>query len=130
MTALPTDLRGVVDRWVAAEGAGDAAALNAVLHDRFLFAGPYGYLLDRAAWLGRFTEGSRYVARYTSFSFVADRPARVVRDTALVVGTQRQTGTAQGEVIDGEFRGTLVLVRDPDWQIVGVHLSLPRPPSP
>ena len=130
MPGLPADLREVVDRWAAAEQAGDAAVLDAVLHDRFLFVGPYGYLLERAAWLGRFTEGDRYFARYTSFGFVPEGPVRVIGQTALVVGTQRQTGTAQGEVIDGEFRGTIVLVRDPHWQIVGVHLSLPRPPSP
>ncbi len=52
----------------------------------------------------------------------------MVADTALVVGTQRQTGTHQGEVT-GAYRGTLVLVRDPGWLVVGLHLSLPTPPG-
>ena len=48
MSTLPAELRQVLDRWVDAELAGDAAALGTVLHPQFLFAGPFGYLLDRA----------------------------------------------------------------------------------
>lgn len=127
MTHLPEDLQSVVDRWVEAELAGDAARLDAVLHTEFVFAGPYGYLLDRRAWLARFTPDDPHATSFSTFSFTPDIPARVVGDTALVVGTQRQTGTHQGEVA-GAYRGTLVLVRDPTWLLVGIHLSLPEPP--
>jgi hypothetical protein len=125
---LPPFLQAPLERWVAAELAGDAAALDAVLHQDFLFAGPYGYLLDRRAWLDRFTSGDPHATTFSTFTFTPDVPARVVHDTALVVGTQRQTGTHQGEVA-GAYRGTLVLVRDPGWLIVGLHLSLPSPPE-
>jgi hypothetical protein len=47
LSTLPAELQQVLDRWVAAELASDAATLGAVLHPQFLFAGPFGYLLDR-----------------------------------------------------------------------------------
>lgn len=128
MTAmLPVDLRRVVERWAGAELAGNAAALDALLHRKFLFAGPFGYLLDRQEWLSRFTLGDSRYTTFTEFGFTPDVPARIIRDTALVVGTQHQTGTFQGETVDGQFRGTLVFVRDPDWLLAGIHLSLPEP---
>lgn len=126
----PTDVHQIVDRWVAAERDGDPGALDLVLHHQFVFAGPYGYLLDKAQWLSRLTPGSRFYAVFDTFSFTADVPTRVIGDTALVVGTQRQTGTAQGERVDGRLRGSIVLVRDPDWLIAGLHLSLAEPPTP
>lgn len=122
-----------VDRWAAAERAGDQDALDAVLHGDFLFAGPYGYLLDRRDWIARFTPGDPKYTRFTAFTFTADVPTRVVGDTALVIGTQRQSGVFQGDDITGHHRGTVVLVRvvaDAPWLIVGLHLSLPEPPEP
>jgi ketosteroid isomerase-like protein len=65
---------------------------------------------------------------FTSFGFAVDIPVRIIGDTALVVGTQEQTGTHQGELVDGQFRSTVVLIRDPSWLIAGMHLSLRRPP--
>lgn len=128
-STLPTDLQRQVDRWAAAELAGDPAELNEVLHAQFVFAGPYGYLLDRQEWLARFVSGDRHYTEFSSFTFTADIPARVIGNTALVVGTQRQTGGHQGEPVDGQYRGTLVLVRDPDWLVAGLHLSLREPPD-
>ena len=131
MTAmLPTDLQRPVDRWAAAELAGDPSALGAILHEDFVFAGPFGYLLDRQQWLARFVPGDSHYTAFSAFTFSADIPARVIRDTALVVGTQRQMGTHPGEAVDGHYRGTLVLVRDPHWLVAGLHLSLPEPPEP
>lgn len=126
---LPPDVQEVVDRWAAAELQGAAVPLEAVLHPDFVFAGPYGYLLDRAEWLSRLTPGTRYHAVVTALTFEADIPARFIGDTALVVGTLAQAGAAQGEPYDGRYRATLVLVRDDRWRIVGLHLSLREPSS-
>jgi len=128
MSTLPAELRQVLDRWVAAELAGAAAALGTVLHPQFLFAGPFGYLLDRAQWLARFTAGDRYHTVFTSFDSTVDIPARIIGGTALIIGTREQTGTHQGEPVNGQFRSTVVLIRDPSWLITGIHLSLRRPP--
>jgi len=129
MPVLPADLQQVLDRWAAAELAGDAAQLGAVLHPAFLFAGPYGYLLNRTQWLSRTTPGTQYYTTTNSFAFTVDIPARVVGDTAVVVGTVAQVGTAQGEPYDGRYRVTLVLSRHREWRIVGIHMSLREPPG-
>lgn len=124
------DLQEVVDRWAAAELAGDAASLDALLHPEFLFAGPFGYLRTRQEWLDRFTPGDPYLTEFTSFTFTADRPARILADTALIIGTQQSAGIHQGERFDGRYRATLVLIHDWDWLIAGMHLSLREPPDP
>jgi hypothetical protein len=85
--ALPMDLQHQVDRWAAAELAGDPAELDAILHERFVFVGPYGYLLDRQEWLARFVPGDRHYTVFSAFAFTADIPARVIGNIALVVGT-------------------------------------------
>jgi ketosteroid isomerase-like protein len=126
---LPTDLQRQVDRWAAAELAGDAAELEAILHEQFVFVGPYGYHLDRHEWLARFVPSDRHYTVFSTFAFAADIPARVIGSTAIVVGTQRQTGIHQGEPVEGRYRGTLVLVRDSDWLLAGLHLSLPEAPG-
>ena len=94
-STLPTGLQRSVDRWAAAELAGDPVGLDAVLHEQFVFAGPYGYLLDRQEWMARFVPGDRHYTVFSAFTFTADIPARVIGDTALVVGTQRQKGVTR-----------------------------------
>lgn len=128
-STLPTDLQREIDCWAAAELAGDPVELDKVLHAQFAFVGPYGYLLDRQEWLARFVPGDRHYTVFSTFTFTADIPARVIGSTAMVVGTQRQTGVHQGDRVEGHYRGTLVLVRDPDWLVAGLHLSLPEPPA-
>ena len=124
------DLQDVVGLWVAAELAGDASGLDAVLHPEFVFAGPFGYLRTRQGWLDRFTPGDPYQTAFTSFAFAPDGPVRVLGDAALIIGTQQSAGVHQGEPFDGRFRATLVLIRDQDWRIAGMHLSLRDPPEP
>ena len=126
---LPADLQQVLDRWAAAELAGDAAELGGVLHPAFMFAGPYGYVLNRTEWLSRSIPGTRYYATTSSFAFTEDVPARFFGDTGVVVGTVAQVGTAQGEPYDGRYRVTLVLSRHREWRIVGIHMSLREPPG-
>lgn len=110
--AIPRNLQQVLSVWEAAERAGDAPALDALLHPQFLFVGPFGFLLDRQQWQERFTSGD---LRSTSFAFTPDTPMRHFGTTTVAVGTQDQTGTHQGQPVDGQFRGTLVLVLDTIW---------------
>ena len=127
--ALPADLQDVVSRWAAAELGGNATSLDALLHPEFLFAGPVGYLRTRQEWLDRFTPGDPYLTEFTSFTFTADRPARIFADAALIIGTQQSSGIHQGEPFDGRYRATLVLIHDGKWRIAGMHLSLREPPD-
>ncbi len=126
---MSPELQRAVGRWAAAELHGDAAELDAVLHSDFVFAGPVGYLLDRAEWLSRLTPGTRYHAVATALTYTADIPARILGETALVVGTLAQAGVAQGEPYDGRYRATLVFVRDDGWRLTGLHLSFREPPG-
>ncbi|WP_165845781.1 nuclear transport factor 2 family protein [Streptacidiphilus pinicola] len=114
-----------LDAWASAELAGDAAALEPLLHERFRAVGPFGFLLDREQWLKRFADG----LAYSAFSFSADEEAREVGGVTFVIGTQQQQGTYQGHRTDGAFRVSLALTGGPQWRLVGIHLSLRTPPT-
>lgn len=120
---VPT-IESFLDAWAAAELAGDAAALEPLLHAQFRAVGPFGFLLDRQQWVKRFAGG----LRYSTFSFTPDVEAREVAGVTFVIGTQEQTGTYQGRPTDGAFRVTLALTGGPAWQLVDIHLSLRTPP--
>src|ERR1700759_1465426 len=47
----------LVQRWTAAEQRNDAGALDGLLADGFAGVGPFGFILTRDQWLGRFTNG-------------------------------------------------------------------------
>ena len=114
-----------LNAWAGAELAGDAAALEPLLHEQFRAVGPFGFLLDREQWLKRFADG----LDYSAFAFTPDVAAREVGGVTFVVGTQEQTGTYQGHPTDGAFRVSLALTGGPAWQLVGIHLSLRTPPE-
>ncbi len=122
-TARPA-IEGRIDAWVRAELAGDSDALSGLLHPDFLGVGPFGFLLDRGQWIGRFAAG----LRYTAFSFTPDVPPRSVGAAIVVVGTQRQRGDHQSQPLDAEFRATLLLAPGPDQLLTGIHLSPRYPP--
>src|SRR6516164_9827569 len=99
-----TSLDESITAWVRAEHAPDTISLDALLHPEFLGVGPYGFVLDRQQWIGRFEGG----LRLDTLDFHPDTEPRMVGTAAVVVGTQTQEGTHQGRPIDGAFRVTLV----------------------
>ncbi|SEL99166.1 nuclear transport factor 2 family protein [Streptacidiphilus jiangxiensis] len=111
--------------WAAAERSGDAAALDGLLHQEFRGVGPFGFVLDREQWLRRFADG----LHYSEFAFTSDFDIREVTGTAVVIGTQVQSGSYQGRPTDGSFRVTLILTGGPQWRLLGAHLSLRTPPA-
>jgi hypothetical protein len=115
-----------VQAWASAERSGDAAALEAVLHQEFLGVGPFGFVLDREQWTDRYRSGD---LQHRSFTFTPDMDPRRFGGVAIVVGTQEQQGTHQGRPIDGAFRVSLVLVGEADWRVAAIHLSLRNPPG-
>jgi len=105
--------------WAAAEGANAPERLDPILADDFKGVGPVGFVLPKAAWMKRYTDG------LTNEAFaIEDLDVRQTGDLAIGIGVQAQAGTVQGRRIDGRFRATLVAQRRDDaWRLVGVHLS-------
>ncbi len=114
-------ITSLVQRWVDAELAGDAAAMDTLLTDDFIGVGPVGFVLNRAQWLGRHESGS---VRNHEFS-VTDLHIRVYNDTALVSATETQRTTARGFENNGSFRLGIVAVLQETWKIAHIQFSGP-----
>lgn len=117
-----------IDRWVEAELAADTAALDALAIGEFALVGPVGFVLDRAAWLGRYAGGGLVT---TSLSFT-DRQPRILGGVAVVIGTHEQGGSYAGRPNDGRYRVTQIWVDAADGpRLAGMQFSpLPPPPAP
>ncbi|MEV8630061.1 nuclear transport factor 2 family protein [Streptosporangium sp. NPDC051023] len=114
------DVLELVGHWAAAEGAGDAVALDGLLAADFVAVGPRGFVLEKEQWLARYRTDA---LRNTAFRFEHPQ-VRDYGDTAVVVGTQIQEATFQGNDAGGRFRVTLVAVRHGErWLVAGAHLS-------
>jgi uncharacterized protein (TIGR02246 family) len=112
----------LVQRWAAAERAGDAAALDALLDADFVAIGPRGFVLTREQWLDRYRSG---VLRNQAF-VVENAHVRDYGDAAILVGVQAQQTTHQGRDVSGRFRLSQVAVRKGGrWLLAGLHLSGP-----
>lgn len=113
-------------RWVDAEQAGDATALDALSTPDFTLVGPLGFVLDKTRWLDRYRTGD-----LTTHTLAWEQvEVRGYGDAAVAV--HDQTASHQGNRVDGRFRATHVLVRDPQgrWRLAGVHLSpIGAPPA-
>jgi hypothetical protein len=89
--------------------------------DDFQLVGPFGFVLDKAEWLDRYSSGD--------FSTTAlswhDVDVRVCGDAAITVGTQTQEPAYQGTPSNGDFRVSHVFVRrGGDWAMANIQLSL------
>jgi hypothetical protein len=115
------ELTEVLDRWAAAELAGDQAMLDGLLTDDFTGVGPLGFLLPRQAWLGRHAPNG---LTYDSFTLEDVQPRTYGDDTAVVVARVVQPGSYQGNPVPEQARTTIVLVRvDGAWKLSTVHFS-------
>jgi ketosteroid isomerase-like protein len=120
-------VRQLGEQWAQAEVAGDTVALAAMVTDDFRLVGPFGFILDRQQWLDRYDSG-RFVTTELNWH---DVEIRAYDNAAVAVGTQTQRAAYEGTPNDGSFRATHVLVRrDGEWAIAGIHLSLTDPPLP
>lgn len=133
-TGITDDRAAILDlgrRWAAAEVAKDLGTLEAVAHPDLRLVGPFGFVLDRQQWLDRYRPGQLDTIELTW----DDVEVRVLGDTAISIGRQRQKVSYQGRPNDGDFRITHIFVRDPaagdGWLIAGIHLSpIMQPGSP
>jgi len=120
MAGTTTLLLDLVDRFTAAELAGDIDFLNQTLAADFNAIGPRGFMLTKEQWIDRFESGD---LTHQSYDW-SNLNIRLYGDTAIVTGCQSFTGQHKGRDIEGNFRGTLVFVTiDGQWQIAGLQLS-------
>ena len=119
------DILALGARWARAEQDADTAALSEIAAADFALVGPFGFVLDKAQWLERYTTGGLKTS-----SLVWDEvQVRDFGQTAIAIGRQTQQATYRGQPADGEFRVSQVFVRDGDrWALASLHLSLAAPP--
>ncbi len=115
------------EEWVAAELRGDADDLAAITADDFVGVGPRGFTLTKEQWLARFRSGD---LRHESFA-LNEVAVRRYGEAAVVNGRQVQRTQFQGNDVSGQFRVTLVFVRQADgWLLVSWQASGPIPDAP
>jgi ketosteroid isomerase-like protein len=117
----PTDdITAFLTNWTSAERSGDAAVLDSLLTDDFVGVGPLGFVLPKAAWVGRHQSGDLV---YETFA-VDEAQTHAHGNFVLVVARHVAKGAFQGHPIPEAVRATLTLVRELDtWQLAGLHLS-------
>lgn len=106
-------------RWAAAEVRGDTAELDAMTTDDFTMVGPVGFVLDKAQWLARYSDG--LVTKQLNWE---DVHVREYGKAAVSIGTQDQVLDVRGNPVNGKLRITHVFVQvDDQWRIAGLQLS-------
>ena len=106
--------------WTVAEQAGDTLALEQLLTADFYGVGPLGFILPRAAWLARHSQGD---LAYAAFS-LEEGQTRVLGPVAVVTARNNTRGTYRGHQIPEADRATLILTRDAgSWRLAVIHMS-------
>lgn len=118
-------IEALVERWCAAERDGDVESLGDLLVDDFVGVGPVGFVLDKAAWLGRFDQGLSYQELG-----VDDVVVRCHGDAAVIVAHQHADGSSGDEPLPVDLRMSVTVVdgQPGEPRIASMHYSFIRPP--
>lgn len=121
------DVIQALNGWAAAELHGDAAYLERALVNDFVGIGPLGFMLTKQDWLARHQSGD---LRYAAFT-LDEVKVRMYGETALVTCRQIQQATYRGTNVPGQFRVSLVFVRQGEqWRLANLQLSaIGQPPT-
>ena len=117
---IEQELEQSVMEWAQAELNEDPEFLDKFLADDFIGIGPFGFLLTKAQWLARYQTGD-----FKNESFeLTNLQTRFYGDTAIVIGQETAQSSFQGNPAGGNFRVTLVCVRQNGvWQLTNSQLS-------
>jgi hypothetical protein len=101
-----------------AELHGDAESLDALLADDFQSIGEQGYVLNKAQWLGKFTEFA-----YTSVES-SDVEVCFYGHAAIIRCVQRSHSTWRGQEMALTVRVSQTWVELPEgWRLAGIQFS-------
>jgi ketosteroid isomerase-like protein len=124
-------LRGAADEEIVelerrlrtAQLSADVAALNVLVSEDLLFAGPDGSLASKAQDLDAHASG---VIRFRAHEPEELRVRRVSEDCAMTSLRARLRVEVSGTEVTGVFRYTRVWVREEDgqWRVAGGHVSV------
>jgi hypothetical protein len=110
----------LVGQVVDAERQSSADLLDGLLAADFVLVGPLGFVVARDQWLQQYRNG---FLEYTALD-IHDQQVRDYGTAAIVIGTQVQRATYQGDDASGQFRITLIAVQEGNrWAVAGMHLS-------
>lgn len=119
-------LEKLVNEFAQAELNEDTEVLDKLLADDFVGIGPRGFLLTKEQWLARYRGGD---LKNESFE-LAELQTRFYGDVAVVIGLETTKSTYQGNPTGGNFRATLIFIRQSgEWRLAGSQLS-PTPDKP
>jgi len=117
---MSATIQELTDAWLAAEQGADPIALSDVLAENFANVGPFGFVLDKPAYVNRYASGDLQNHRFD----LSDISIRQFGDTAILICTSQIEMRWRGEPRQGQYRMTQVLVHtDGDWKIAGMHTS-------
>jgi hypothetical protein len=122
MTAqhAPQTVLDLISQLVDAERQSSADQLDDLLAPNFTLVGPLGFVVPKDQWLEQYRNG---FLKYTALD-IQQPQAREYGQAAIVIGTQVQQATYQGNDASGQFRITLIAVHQADrWRLAGMHLS-------
>ena len=115
---MTVDISGLQRAFDQAESSGDTSSLNGLLADDFRSIGEQGYVLDKAQWLGKFTDFS-----YASLES-SDVEIAFYGHAAIVRCIQRSQSTWRGQQMALTVRASQTWVELPDgWRLAGVQFS-------
>ena len=120
-TPTQTEIKALLDQWAAAELAGDADAVAAVLTDDFVGVGPVGFVLNREQWAARHRSGDVDNREFQ----ISDLAVRLYDATAVIVAALTQETTARGHDTSASFRLGIIARNDGTWRIAHIQFSGP-----
>lgn len=115
---MTSDINRLVRAFDEAEAGADTAALHGLLTEDFKSIGEKGYVLDKARWLGKFTEFSYINLESSDIEVCAYRHAAIVRCV------QRSHSIWRGQDMALTVRVGQTWVELPGgWQLAGIQFS-------